>query len=120
MPTVFFSSKNEKLDRLEHFGVAATDVSITANLVRAGTHELPLDEFLQFAYRARISLAATGFYATPKIHYDRKTFSGRPCRLAVRRTHDALPACPPSGPVHQIFTPAHRYDPYVGIGSGRL
>ncbi len=27
---------------------------------------------------ARISLSATGFYATPKISYDRTTFSGRP------------------------------------------
>jgi xanthine dehydrogenase large subunit len=30
------------------------------------------------AHRARVSLSASGFYATPKIHYDRKTFSGRP------------------------------------------
>ncbi|MEA3011110.1 MAG: xanthine dehydrogenase large subunit [Sphingomonadales bacterium] len=30
------------------------------------------------AHLARISLAATGFYATPKIEYDRKTHSGRP------------------------------------------
>ena len=26
----------------------------------------------------RISLSSTGFYATPKIHYDRSTFTGRP------------------------------------------
>jgi xanthine dehydrogenase large subunit len=30
------------------------------------------------AHLARISLAATGFYATPKIHYDRASHSGRP------------------------------------------
>ena len=52
--------------------------SIAANVVRAGKHELPLEAFLQLAYRARVSLSAAGFYATPKIHYDRKTFSGRP------------------------------------------
>jgi xanthine dehydrogenase large subunit len=62
----------------KHFGVPATEVAFAANAVRAGSHELPLAAFLQFAYRARISLSATGFYATPKIHYDRKTFSGRP------------------------------------------
>jgi xanthine dehydrogenase large subunit len=62
----------------KHFGVATTEVAFAANVVRAGSHELSLAAFLQFAYRARISLAATGFYATPKIHYDRKTFSGRP------------------------------------------
>jgi xanthine dehydrogenase large subunit len=30
------------------------------------------------AWLARISLSATGFYRTPKINYDRATFSGRP------------------------------------------
>ena len=62
----------------KHFDVAATEVSIAANVVRAAKHELPLEAFLQLAYRARVSLSAAGFYATPKIHYDRKTFSGRP------------------------------------------
>ena len=61
-----------------HFGVPATEVSFAANAVRAGPHELDLAEFLYLAYRARVPMAATGFYATPKIHYDRKTFSGRP------------------------------------------
>ncbi len=62
----------------KHFGVPATEVAFRANVVHAGSHELSLEAFLQLAYRARISLAASGFYATPKIHYDRKTFSGRP------------------------------------------
>ena len=30
------------------------------------------------AYFARVPLSATGFYATPKVHYDRKTLTGRP------------------------------------------
>ncbi|NIR61156.1 MAG: molybdopterin-dependent oxidoreductase, partial [Gammaproteobacteria bacterium] len=30
------------------------------------------------AYMARISLSATGFYRTPKIHYDRSVHRGRP------------------------------------------
>jgi xanthine dehydrogenase large subunit len=62
----------------KHFDVPAVEVGFAANAVRAGSHELSLAAFLQLAYRARVSLAATGFYATPKIHYDRKTFSGRP------------------------------------------
>jgi xanthine dehydrogenase large subunit len=62
----------------KHFGVPTTEVAFAANVVRAGDHELALDAFLQLVYRARISMAASGFYATPKIHYDRKTFSGRP------------------------------------------
>ncbi len=35
-------------------------------------------ELCRHAHVARISLAATGFYATPKIHYDRASHRGRP------------------------------------------
>jgi xanthine dehydrogenase large subunit len=35
-------------------------------------------ELCRQAHLARISLAATGFYATPRIEYDRKTHRGRP------------------------------------------
>jgi xanthine dehydrogenase large subunit len=33
---------------------------------------------VQFAYSQRVQLWSDGFYATPKIHYDRATLSGRP------------------------------------------
>jgi xanthine dehydrogenase large subunit len=33
---------------------------------------------VQLAWFDRVSLSATGFYKTPKINYDRSTFSGRP------------------------------------------
>jgi len=62
----------------KHFGIAASEIRFAANKVRAGERELPLAELAAIAHRARISLSATGYYATPKIHYDRKTFSGRP------------------------------------------
>jgi xanthine dehydrogenase large subunit len=62
----------------KHFGVAATDVRFAGNAVQAGERTLPLAELTVLAHRARVPLSATGFYATPKIHYDRKTFSGRP------------------------------------------
>ena len=61
-----------------HFGVAASDVVFTDNRVQAGDRSLPLADLTVLAHRARISLSAAGFYATPKIHYDRKTFTGRP------------------------------------------
>lgn len=35
-------------------------------------------EIIQQAYLARVSLSATGFYKTPKIHYDREQAKGRP------------------------------------------
>ncbi|THD37283.1 MAG: xanthine dehydrogenase molybdopterin binding subunit [Sphingomonas sp.] len=35
-------------------------------------------ELCRHAHMARISLSSTGFYATPKLHYDRATHTGRP------------------------------------------
>ena len=35
-------------------------------------------EFIQLAYRNRVSLSATGHYKTPKIYYDRHSAKGRP------------------------------------------
>lgn len=35
-------------------------------------------EAVQYAYGQRIQLWSDGFYATPKIHYDRNTLTGRP------------------------------------------
>ena len=47
-------------------------------IVTAGGKTLPFAELARMAYMARVQLSASGFYATPKIHYDRKTLSGRP------------------------------------------
>jgi xanthine dehydrogenase large subunit len=35
-------------------------------------------DFVQQAYMGRVPLSSTGFYKTPKIHYDRNTGKGRP------------------------------------------
>lgn len=40
--------------------------------------ELAFADLIKQAYLARVSLSATGYYATPKIHYDRESASGRP------------------------------------------
>ncbi|MBL8701322.1 MAG: xanthine dehydrogenase molybdopterin binding subunit [Alphaproteobacteria bacterium] len=39
---------------------------------------LPFAQLVTQAYGARVQLWAAGFYATPKIHYDRATATGRP------------------------------------------
>ena len=62
----------------EHFGVGADEIVFAENHVRAGARTLPLADLTVIAHRRRVSLSATGFYATPKIHYDRSTFTGRP------------------------------------------
>jgi xanthine dehydrogenase large subunit len=43
-----------------------------------GSEEWSFAELCRRAHLARIPLLATGFYATPNIHYDRATHSGRP------------------------------------------
>jgi len=61
-----------------HFGVAPKSVVFRANRVHAGERSVSFNELVKLAYFARVPLSATGFYRTPKIGYDRKTWSGMP------------------------------------------
>ncbi|MBT8101248.1 MAG: xanthine dehydrogenase molybdopterin binding subunit, partial [Gammaproteobacteria bacterium] len=61
-----------------HYGVNEADVSFESNEVSIGDRSIAFRELVQAAWADRVSLSATGFYKTPKIHYDRATFSGRP------------------------------------------
>jgi xanthine dehydrogenase large subunit len=47
-------------------------------MVRVGNQELSFRELVWQAYLGRVSLSSTGFYKTPKIHWDRSTGRGRP------------------------------------------
>ncbi len=60
------------------FACAEADIAIEGGMVTAGTRTLPFADLARSAYMARVPLSATGFYATPKIHYDPKTLTGRP------------------------------------------
>jgi xanthine dehydrogenase large subunit len=62
----------------ETYGVPAADVAFLPNRVRIGTQEVPFADLVKQAWFGRVSLSATGYYRTPKIHYDRATASGRP------------------------------------------
>ncbi|HEX9853164.1 MAG TPA: xanthine dehydrogenase molybdopterin binding subunit, partial [Woeseiaceae bacterium] len=62
----------------EHFSVTVDDIEFIDNEVRIGGKRIPFAELAKLAWFARTSLSATGFYRTPKINYDRATFSGRP------------------------------------------
>ena len=62
----------------EHFAVAPEAIEFRRNQVHIGEHTVSFTELVNLAFFARVSLSATGFYRTPKIHYERKTFSGRP------------------------------------------
>jgi xanthine dehydrogenase large subunit len=61
-----------------HFAVNENAIDFADGTVTIGADTLDLAELVQLAWFDRVSLSATGFYRTPKINYDRDTFSGRP------------------------------------------
>jgi xanthine dehydrogenase large subunit len=61
---------------LDQCGAGA--VSFKDGQVISPKQSRPWQEVVSMAYANRIQLWSDGFYATPKIHYDKKTLSGRP------------------------------------------
>ncbi len=59
-----------------HLG--AEDVTFENGMVRWPGGEAGWDEVIRGAYLTRVQLSASGFYATPKIHWDRAAAKGRP------------------------------------------
>ena len=57
---------------------APDDVRFAAGKVCAGEARYSFAEAAQMAYAARVGLSATGFYATPKLEWDRIKGQGRP------------------------------------------
>jgi len=47
-------------------------------LIRFNKRSFKFDTVIKEAYLNRISLSSSGFYSTPKINFNKKTFSGRP------------------------------------------
>jgi xanthine dehydrogenase large subunit len=62
----------------EAWGVGEGDVVFLPGRVRIGQQEIAFPDLVKRAYMARVQLSATGFYKTPKIHWDRKAGRGRP------------------------------------------
>jgi xanthine dehydrogenase large subunit len=62
----------------ETFGVEAAAIIFRDGKVFIGERHLPFADLVMQAYRARVSLSATGYYRTPKIEYDKTTLRGRP------------------------------------------
>ena len=61
-----------------NYGVTESEVTFLPNRVRIGKQTVAFKDLIHLAYMNRVSLSATGFYRTPKIHYDAETYSGRP------------------------------------------
>jgi xanthine dehydrogenase large subunit len=62
----------------ESYGLSADQVHFSAARVQLGARNIAFGELVRQAYERRISLSATGYYRTPKIHCDRATLLGRP------------------------------------------
>ncbi|MFV3126077.1 xanthine dehydrogenase molybdopterin binding subunit [Niveispirillum sp. KHB5.9] len=78
-----FNAARTIRDRLAVFqaarwGVAPGDLSFANGFVTAGDKAISFEDLTRQAYLARVSLSATGFYATPKIDVDKETLIGRP------------------------------------------
>jgi xanthine dehydrogenase large subunit len=57
---------------------SADDVRFENGQVISPTRQRSFTDAVQYAYGQRVQLWSDGFYATPKIHYDRTTLTGRP------------------------------------------
>ena len=62
----------------KQFAISEAEIDFRGGKVYVAERIMDFEELVQAAWAARISLSATGFYRTPKINYDRETFSGRP------------------------------------------
>jgi len=62
----------------DRFSTEASEISFSAGRVQIGGQSMSFADLVEQAYMARVQLSATGFYRTPKIHYDRKAAKGRP------------------------------------------
>ena len=60
------------------WGCEPSQVAFTPQGLRAAGELIAFSDLCRAAHLGRISLSATGYYATPKIHYDRASHSGRP------------------------------------------
>jgi xanthine dehydrogenase large subunit len=62
----------------KEYGVSEAEIDFRSGKVYIAERIIEFAALVQSAWANRVSLSATGFYRTPKIHYDRDSFSGRP------------------------------------------
>ena len=62
----------------EHYAVDRSKVSFRNGQVQVGRKSIAFAALIEQAYHARVQLSTTGFYKTPKIHWDRDKGTGRP------------------------------------------
>ncbi|MBS0554921.1 MAG: xanthine dehydrogenase molybdopterin binding subunit, partial [Proteobacteria bacterium] len=70
----------ERLARFaaQQYRIPQHEVQFRRNHVVIGERAVPFAELVRAAWKARVSLSATGFYRTPDIHFDPASFTGHP------------------------------------------
>jgi len=61
-----------------HYQVPAGRIRFAGNAVHVGDKRMDFAELARAAHAARVALSSTGFFATPKVHWDRERTEGRP------------------------------------------
>jgi xanthine dehydrogenase large subunit len=62
----------------DRFEVLPEQIRFQDGQVLAGNHAISFADLAHACHAQRVSLSANGFYQTPKIHFDKKTMTGRP------------------------------------------
>ncbi|HEX5780139.1 MAG TPA: xanthine dehydrogenase molybdopterin binding subunit [Xanthobacteraceae bacterium] len=62
----------------DHYNAPRDQIRFRDDEVMVGNRVCAFEEIVEAAYRARVQLSATGFYATPTIDFDRAKAWGRP------------------------------------------
>jgi xanthine dehydrogenase large subunit len=62
----------------DKYDVAPENIAFRDNRVVIGNEAVPFADFIKQAYLGRVSLSSTGYYKTPKIHWDQAKATGRP------------------------------------------
>ena len=60
------------------YQVERSAIAFSGGQVHTGRRSVPLEELARLAFTERVSLSSTGYFATPKITWDRDTATGRP------------------------------------------
>ena len=59
-------------------GVSSEEAVFRDGTVSGGGKEIAFSALAKLTHRSRVSLSSTGYYSTPKLHYDPATLTGRP------------------------------------------
>ena len=62
----------------EYFQISIKKIIFKNDNLCIGKKKIPFADFIHLCYTNRISLSSTGFYKTPKIHFDSEKGKGRP------------------------------------------